>query len=63
MLNCVQELFFWGKEKVSLLERCLHFRGVLRERSLTDLGELAGIEALMASREPFLSVRDTPDHL
>ena len=48
---------------MSLLERCLHFRGVLRERSLTDLGELAGIEALMASREPFLSVRDTPDHL
>ena len=30
-LNCMQELFL-GKEKVSLLGRCLHFRGVLRER-------------------------------
>ena len=29
-LNCIQELFL-GKEKVSLLERCPHFRGVLRE--------------------------------
>ena len=29
-LNCMQELFF-GKEKVSLLERCPHFGGVLRE--------------------------------
>ena len=29
-LNCMQELFL-GKEKVSLLERCPHFRGVLRE--------------------------------
>ena len=27
----MQELFL-GKEKVSLLERCPHFRGVLRER-------------------------------
>ena len=27
-LNCMQELLL-GKEKVSLLERCLHFRGVL----------------------------------
>ena len=26
----MQELFF-GKEKMSLLERCPHFRGVLRE--------------------------------
>ena len=26
-LNCMQELFL-GKEKVSLLGRCLHFRGV-----------------------------------
>ena len=31
-LNCMQELFL-GKEKVSLLERCPHFRGVLREGS------------------------------
>ena len=30
-LNNMQELFL-GKEKVSLLERCPHFRGVLRER-------------------------------
>ena len=30
-LYCMQELFF-GKEKVSLLERCPHFGGVLRER-------------------------------
>ena len=29
-LNCMQELFL-GKEKVSLLERCPHFRGVFRE--------------------------------
>ena len=29
-LNCMQELFL-VKEKVSLLERCPHFRGVLRE--------------------------------
>ena len=27
-LNCMQELFL-GKEKVSILERCPHFRGVL----------------------------------
>ena len=31
-LYCTQELFL-GKEKVSLLERCPHFRGVLREVS------------------------------
>ena len=30
-LNCVHDLFL-GKEKVSLLEKCPHFRGVLRER-------------------------------
>ena len=30
-LNCMQELLL-GKEKVSLLERCPHFRGDLRER-------------------------------
>ena len=29
-LNCMQELFL-GKEKCPLLERCPHFRGVLRE--------------------------------
>ena len=29
-LNCMQELFL-GKEKVSLLERCPHLWGVLRE--------------------------------
>ena len=30
-LNCMQELFL-GKEKVSLLEKCPHFRGVLKRR-------------------------------
>ena len=30
-LNCMQELFL-EKEKVSLLERCPHFRSVFRER-------------------------------
>ena len=29
-LNCMQQLFL-GKERVSLLERCPYFRGVLRE--------------------------------
>ena len=36
VLNCMQELFL-GKEKVSLLERCPHFRGVLRERFQNDI--------------------------
>ena len=33
-LNCMQEQFL-GKEKVTLLGRCPHFRGVLREVSTT----------------------------
>ena len=34
LLNCMQELFS-EKEKVSLLERCPRFRGVLRARGST----------------------------
>ena len=33
--NCMQELFL-GKEKVSLLERCPHFRGVLRQYTTNE---------------------------